>query len=120
MIYFNVCFLFPGTIYNAISGKIPSPMMVFFLTNSPLSGDISSNPFHFGRHELTEACLLMNGQTFPSEKIVFEESSGNYFEAYQYFMKNIGCTGDVSVGIPPNRYIKDCFALAFDLTPGKE
>ena len=32
-------------------------------------------------------------------------------------MENIGCSGDVSNGIKPSSYMKDCFSLAFDLTP---
>ena len=45
------------------------------------------------------------------------DATGDYFKSYRFAMSNIGCTGDMSTGVTPNRYIKDCFALAFDLTP---
>lgn len=109
--------LYDGTIYNAIMGRMPSHLMVFFLKNSQLNANLTSNPFHLGKHELIEASLIVNGQTFPSEKLSFNSLSGDYFKSYRFAMSNIGCTGDMSTGVTPNRYIKDCFALAFDLTP---
>ena len=109
--------LYDGTIYNAVSGRTPTHMMVFFLTNSQVNGDITTNPFFFGRHGLREACLMMNGQSFPSEKLTFNETSGDYFRSYNFFMENIGCKGDVSNGVKPASYMKDCFSLAFDITP---
>ena len=113
--------LYDGTIYNAICGKMPSHLMIFFLKNSqlPSSANLSSNPFYFSHQSLAEASLVINGQTFPSEKIYFNPTSGDYFKAYKFFLQNIGCTGDLSVGITPQRYMKDAFCLAFDLTPGK-
>ena len=110
--------LFDGTITNAISGKMPSHIMMVFLKNSQLSSDLACNPYHFGRYGLEEASLIINGQSFPSEKLTFNETAGDYFKAFKYFLANIGCTGDMSVGVNPNRYMKDSFCLAFDLTPG--
>lgn len=109
--------LYDGTISNAISGRAPSHLMIFFLTNAQMSGDLTTNPFFFGRHDLAEAALVINGQCFPSDKLTFNETSGDYFRSYSYFMRNIGCNGDVSNGVIPSRYMKDCFSLAFDLTP---
>ena len=109
--------LFDGTVSNAISGRAPSHMMIFFLKNSQISGDLSVNPFYFGHHDLAEASLVINGQSFPSEKLTFDLPAGDYFRSYHHFLKNIGCSGDVSNGITPQRYMKNCFSLAFDLTP---
>ena len=109
--------LYDGTISNAISGKTPNHMMVFFLKNSQINGDLTADPFFFGRHDLREACVVINGQSFPSEKLRFNEVTGDYFNSYNFFMENIGCSGDVSNGIKPSSYMKDCFSLAFDLTP---
>ena len=82
--------LYDGTITNAVTGKMPSHLMMVFLKNSQLSDDVSSNPFYFGRYGLEEACLLINGQTFPSEKITFNEISKDYFRAFKFFLQNIG------------------------------
>ena len=109
--------LFDGTIYNAISGKMPSHIMMLFLKNSQITSDLSCNPFHFGRYDLEEANLVINGQSYPSEALTFNETVGDYFKAFKFFLSNIGCTGDMSIGIGPNRYVKDSFCLAFDLTP---
>lgn len=109
--------LYDGTITNAISGRAPSHIMIFFLSNTQISGDLSTDPFFLGNHDLAEGSLVINGQSFPSEKLTFNEKTGDFFRSYNHFLKNIGCSGDVSNGITPQRYIKNCFSLAFDLTP---
>ena len=93
-------------------------MIIAFLRNEQLTNNATFNPFFFGDYDIAEACLILNGQSFPSERISFNKENGDYIRAFKFMLQNVGLMGDASNGINPSRYMKDCFFLSFDLTPG--
>ena len=110
--------VFDGSIYNAVTGKTPSHMMIFLLTNKQLNGDLATDSYFFSPRNLKDCWLNINGQAFPSEKLSFH-TQGEIFRSYNFFMKNMGLDvmTNQSIGISPKEYIENSFAIAFDLTP---
>ena len=106
-----------GTIRNAITGKLPNHIMVFLLSNAQMDDRYGKNPFFFSSHGLKEACLIVDGQAHPSEKLTLDKAKGDYRRLYAHFMDNIGLKTDSENGITPADYVKDSFGLAFDMTP---
>ena len=109
--------VYDGTIVNAVSGPLPHHIMVFLLSNAQLNGSVKSNPFFLGRRGLLHASLLVNSTEYPAEKLVYRESTGDVLRSYTFFNQNIGAVGDQTIGLNPSEYLRNQFALAFDLTP---
>ena len=91
--------------------------MVFLLSNTQMANDHGTNPFFFSPRGLKEACLIVDGQSLPSEKITLDKDNGDFRKIYGHFMDNIGLGTDCENGINPDKYTTRSFALAFDLTP---
>ena len=96
---------------------MPNHMMVFLLSNEQMSNQLNKNPFFFSPRGLKEVCLLVDGQTLPSERMTLDVAAGDYKQMYSYFMDNIGMKSDCENGLSPSEYVKSSFALAYDLTP---
>ena len=84
-------------------------MIIAFLRNEQLTNNATFNPFFFGDYDIAEACLILNGQSFPSERISFNKENEDYIRAFKFMLQNVGLMGDASNGINPSRYMKDCF-----------
>ena len=90
--------------------------MVLLLSNAQMSNQLNKNPFHFSPRGLKEACLVVDGQSVPSEKLTLDKEDGDYKRIFSHFMDNIGLNMDCENGIDSNAYITNSFALAFDLS----
>ena len=109
--------VFDGSIYNAVTGKTPSHMLIFLLTNKQLNGDIATDSYFFNPRKLKDCWITLNGQSFPTEKLSFI-TKGEILRSYNFFMNNMGLDvlTNESIGVTVKEYIENSFAIAFDLT----
>lgn len=109
--------VFDASIYNAVTGKKPSHMMIFLLSNKQLNGDLATDSYFFSPRNLKDCWLNIDGQSFPSEKLSFQ-TKGEIFRSYNFFMRNMGLDvmTNQSIGVSTKEYIENSFAIAFDLT----
>ena len=92
--------------------------MIFLLSNNHVNGDLSVDSYFINPRYLKHAYLIINGQTFPSDKLSFCMQV-EILRSYNFFMKNMGLNVLIneSIGISHIEYVNHSFALAFDLTP---
>lgn len=100
-------------------GKLPSLLILGFVTNSSFNGSYTENPFNFQHFGLTQLALKVNSHTINA--FVFNAldfSNGEYGLAYDSIrtamhksFKNCG------TGIKPSEYGRGYTLFAFDLTP---
>ena len=109
--------VYDGSVYNAVTGKMPSHMLIFLLSNKQLNGDLTTDSYFFNPRKLKESWIVVNGQSFPSEKLSFY-TKGEILRSYNFFMNNMGLDimKNESIGVSCLDYIQNSFAIAFDLS----
>ena len=109
---YNVPYLF--------SGKLPSMLLLSFVSQKAFYGDIQSNPFTLTPKDIEKADLRRNGASYPGIPYTFDTAvSGlKYIRAYSDFVKVMGLENDNAGNlITPGQYSRDTFMLAYDFNP---
>ena len=106
------------TITNIVSGRLPRQIIIGFLNTESLSGSPKYNPFYFHHFNVTNICLRINGQNYPSQPLKPDFANGICMREFRHTIDNIGVQGDnISVGFDYERFQKSKTLFGFDLTP---
>jgi hypothetical protein len=106
------------TISNLYLGQLPTRMIVFFVSNGAMNGNVRNNPYNFQHFHLSEISLHVDGRQVPSTTLQPDFENNQFIEAYlstftgtRLMFKDDGhCINRLDY---PNGY---CL-YAFDLTP---
>ena len=102
---------------NTVNGQIPSAMYFIFLDNDQISGSIGVNPHTWLRYGCQRAHLIVNGYNHPAHSINIDETAGNIYNAYRWFLNNMGLrNSNEDIQIDIDKYYKDKFVIPFDLS----
>lgn len=109
------------SIDNLYMGQLPTRIIVGFVSNSALNGDLKKNPFNFQHFDMNFLCLYLDGRQVPSKPLqpnFDKKTSSTYISSYQTLFSgtNIGFNDDGNC-ISRSDYPYGYFLHAFDLTP---
>ena len=102
---------------NLFIGRLPTSLYFVFLDNEQIASEAGVNPHTWLRYDCTRAHLIVNGHTFPTHSITYNETTGDLYNGYRWFLSNIGLRNsneDVEINI--EKYYKDKFMIPFDLS----
>ena len=108
---------------HLFTGKVPSLLVVCFVTNATLTGNSLLGHQHFHRPDVRKMYIDIDNQHFPGrDGYKFEAWGGdlkerNYFE-YLKIMRNIWGDSKKEMFLTYEKWIDSCFIVPFDLTPG--
>ena len=61
---------------------MPTRLVVGFVTNAALNGNITTNPFNFQHHDLSYLSIHIDGRKIPSRPLQPNYADDDYLEAY--------------------------------------
>ena len=104
-----------GTSGFASMTQLPEQVYVTFIEQNAFYGSATTNPFDLEFMRFDEACLVIDGENFPSRPYVTGKDTGK-LEAYMNFLYSTGMApmSDECVPISPKMWGSHCFVLAFD------
>jgi hypothetical protein len=102
--------------------RLPTQCLVAFMPESCSMGSLSENPFHFNHQNIQHACCYHNGVSFPFKPYDLNIARKKYARAYLDFQRQVESSPlhNRSNGIGPQKYLDNCFFLAFDFSAGDE
>jgi len=77
--------LHSGEISNPFPSQLPSELIIGFVRNKAVYGDLAENPFYFGNFSLNSLRLSIDGQDMGGFKMKFESrpEKSSYLQGYQ-------------------------------------
>lgn len=100
---------------NILSGRLPTIVLVAFVSNKAFAGSREYNPFFFAHYDLTSATLTINGQSREIGNLDFENRS--YASAYYSLLRAAGLLHNgQSCLIGYDDYDKGLTILGWDLS----
>jgi hypothetical protein len=106
------------TISNFYLGQLPTRIIVFFVTNAALNGNLGSNPFNLQHFHVSEISIHVDGRQVPSTPLQPDYENGQYIEAYLSTFTGTGLMfRDDGHCIRRADYPNGYCLYAFDLTP---
>ena len=102
---------------NIFIGQLPMSMYFIFLDNDQVSSSANVNPHTWLRYGCERAHLIVNGYTHPTQSIKYNETTGDIYDAFRWFLSNVGIkhsNEDIQINI--TKYFKDKFVIPFDLS----
>ena len=77
--------------YGIISGnQLPDQVVIGIVKEESYNGKLTSNPYEFNHHGLSEASLVVNGRHEPSELYRMNKDIGDTADIYEHFLENTG------------------------------
>jgi hypothetical protein len=109
------------SIANHYLGQMPTRIIIGFVSNAALNGDITLNPFNFEHAKLSYLCIHIDGRQIPARPLTPDYSTGKFIEAYYttFSGTGLGLKDDghsISRGAFPYGYCLYCFDLTSDLS----
>ena len=101
---------------------LPKTIIFAFNDTRAVEGDYTRNPVHFSHFGLKKIYLVINGERYPTNPLLFDFNKTNpdCTWGYHWLFENTGCLltnrGNL---ITLNQFMTGAFLIAFDLTPDK-
>ena len=112
--------VFSASQYNIFRGQIPRNVLVVLVDSEAFSGVKTKNPFNFQHFNVSQICLKIDGNQYPTKSFTPNFEQGVFRRELRALYDNIG-TGIDNQGclIGDEEFSKGSTIFAFDLTPDK-
>ena len=101
--------------------RLPDKVLIMLVDQDAFSGSLKKNPYNFKTFQLSEASLLVDSVSEPSQPLTWEEDKDEK-DMYFSFLANTGTApfemNSVPITLPA--YKGGSFLIAFDRTPGRK
>lgn len=95
----------------------PKRILLGLVEHSSKNGSYTQSPFAFKNFNVNSVGLTVNGHPVPNKPLRVDFDSGEYIQAYMYFLMSVGkAFSNDGVQITRDQYAKGFAVYAFDLT----
>ena len=91
--------------FNSVfHGSLPTMVFAGFVDNRIIEGELQSNPFVYGSHNVVSFQYLKNGTPFRTYEPDYDND--DFLDVYFAFLNAIGCgKGDIDVGLTVSSHV---------------
>ncbi len=99
-------------------GQLPKRVVIAIVKANAFNGNLTSNPFKFGHHNISSIALRVDGVAYPMEEIKMDFAQDAYYLAYFLLLEGTdSCFVNNGVTITPSEFKNGHTLFVFDLSP---